>query len=88
MNVTDESLDDRIFDRDVERLVSKLGSRPVAEILREVGCRYLVRTMIHSRVKEYLGRLTPEMLAATGGDHLVRFRPFIIADNDEDGGAP
>jgi hypothetical protein len=44
--------------------------------------------MIHSRVKEYLARLTPEMLAATGGDRLVHFRPFMIVDNDEDGGGP
>jgi hypothetical protein len=88
MNVTDESRDDLIFDRDVERLVSRLGSRPVAEILREVGCRCLVRTMIHGRVKEYLARLTPEMLAAVGGDRLVQFKPFIIVDNDEGGDAP
>jgi hypothetical protein len=88
MNVTDESLDDLIFDHDVERLLSELGSRPVAEILREVGCRCLARTMIHSRVKEYLARLTPQMLAATGGDRLVHFRPFMIVDNDEDGGGP
>jgi hypothetical protein len=88
MNVTDESLDDLIFDRDVERLVSRLGSRPVAEILREVGCRCLVRTMIHGRVKEYLARLSPEMLTATGGDRLVHFRPFMVVDNDEDGSAP
>jgi hypothetical protein len=44
--------------------------------------------MIHSRVKEYLARLTPKMLAAAGGDRLVHFKPFIIVDNDEGGDAP
>ena len=67
----DDALDDLIFDRDVERLVNELGSRPVAEILREVGCRCLARTMIHGRVREYLARLTPEMLEATGADRFV-----------------
>jgi hypothetical protein len=68
MTVIDDTLGDLIFDHDVERLVNQLGSRPVAEILREVGCRYLARTLIHCRVKEYLARVDSAMLAVSGGD--------------------
>jgi hypothetical protein len=73
--MTNDVLDDLVFDHDVERLVDELGSRPVAEILREVGCCCLARTMIHGRVREYLARLDRAMLGATGGD---RFPPSPI----------
>jgi hypothetical protein len=75
----DDTLDDLVFDRDVELLVNELGARPVAEILREIGARCSARTLIHLRVRQYLDRLDRRTLAAVGGArfpspivHLVR----------------
>jgi hypothetical protein len=57
------------FARDVEA-IRRLGPRPIAELLAEIGRAFLFRSDIDSAVTRYARRLTPEMLAATGGDRM------------------
>jgi hypothetical protein len=47
----------------------RLGARPVAELLDEI-CQHhpQIAADIDRRLARYVGRLTPELLAATGGD--------------------
>jgi hypothetical protein len=62
----------------LSRQVHALGPRVVAELLAELGARYLIRTPIEALLERYAA-LDPAALAAVGGDrmppppiHLVR----------------
>jgi hypothetical protein len=48
----------------------RLGPRVLAELLAEIGARYLIRQPIEARVDEYLDRVDPVTLAAVDGDRL------------------
>src|SRR4051812_4236975 len=60
-------LADLRFEREVEALC-RLGPRAVAELLARIGRDYLIRTAIDQLVADSARRLTPELLAALGGD--------------------
>jgi hypothetical protein len=59
-----------IFDRRVDHVVRRLGSRAVAELLRKIGQKHMARTSIDIELERF-ARLTPEMLEVTGGDRLA-----------------
>jgi hypothetical protein len=68
-----------VFDRLVDRLVRRLGTRAVAELLRRLAQKHMIRTSIDTELERFVEHLTPGMLEATGGDrnrptpiHLVR----------------
>ncbi len=56
--------------RDVERILA-LGSRPIIELLIEIGEQRLCRTYLEQRVKRY-SEIDPEHVAALGGDRFPR----------------
>jgi hypothetical protein len=57
------------FRHAVEQL-HRLGARPVAELLVELGARYLIRHPIETLVTSYLDRLDPRVVRALGADRL------------------
>ena len=57
------------FRRAVSRL-HRLGPRVFAELLAELGARYLIREPIERLIDDYLDRLEPAALAAAGGDRM------------------
>jgi hypothetical protein len=59
-------LSDLRFRRDVER-VHRLGPRVLAELLGELGGKYLIGTPIEALVREY-AKLDLGTLCALGGD--------------------
>ena len=59
-----------IFNRPVDQIVRQLGSRAVAELLRKLGQKHMIRTSIEAEVKEFVSRLSPEMLRVTGANRL------------------
>ncbi len=61
---------DSRFARDVERILA-LGSRPIIELLIEIGEQRLCRTYLEQRVRRY-SEIDPEHLAALGGDRFPR----------------
>jgi hypothetical protein len=67
MNIIDDVADSR-FDRKVRRVIRELGERALAELIREHCALTMTRTSFECRLDEYLERLAPEMLRATGGD--------------------
>jgi hypothetical protein len=68
-----EAVADLRFERQV-RLLHRLGPRPVAELLAELGAERNIQTIIDRKLARYT-KLTPEQLRATGGD---RFPPTPI----------
>ncbi len=59
--------------RDVERLC-RLGARPVYELLKDIGARRGIQTLIEDRAAVY-SNIDADRLAAVGGD---RFPPLPI----------
>ena len=55
------------FRHQVGRL-HRLGPRPMAELLAELGAERGIQTIIDRKLERYI-ELTPEQLKATGGDH-------------------
>jgi hypothetical protein len=41
------------------------------ELLEELGRDHMIRTAIEAAVRRYVARLTPELLAAAGGDRIA-----------------
>jgi hypothetical protein len=64
-----------VFDRRVDCLVRRLGSRAVAGLLRKLGQKHMIRTSIDAELEQLVTRLNPTMLAVTGGD---RFPPIPL----------
>ena len=65
-----EAVADLAFRRKVERILA-LGSRPIIELLIEIGEQRLCRTYLEQRVQRY-AEIDPEHLAALGGDRFPR----------------
>ena len=80
MNIIDD-VADKQFDRKVCRVIRELGERAMAELIREHCCRHTSRTSFETRLDEYLARLTPTMLAATGGDHFPAMSLHLVRDD-------
>ena len=64
------------FARDVERILT-LGSRPIIELLIEIGEQRLCRTYLEQRIRRY-AEIDPKHLAALGGDRFPR--PLLYDD--------
>jgi hypothetical protein len=81
-----EPLADHRFYHDVE-VLHRLGARAVYEALaqagRERGCRTYLETLVHA----YATRLSPELLAAAGGDRPLRL-PIHSINFDKQGSSP
>jgi hypothetical protein len=60
------------FRRAVEQF-HRLGGRALAELLAEIGAKFLIRQSIEDAVAGYVARLDPELLRVVGGD---RFPPI------------
>jgi hypothetical protein len=57
-----------VFDRRVDHLVRRFGSRTVAALLRKLGQKHMIRSSIDAELEELVTRLTSEMTEATGAD--------------------
>jgi hypothetical protein len=57
------------FWRALERFY-RLGPRALAELLAEIGARFLIWKPIEAAVARYVARLDPDVLQAIGGDQL------------------
>jgi hypothetical protein len=68
-----------VFDRRVDHLVRHLGARTVAELLRKIGQKHMIRTSIDAELERLVARLTPSMLDAAGGDRFPG-RPLYLVD--------
>jgi hypothetical protein len=58
------------FDRRVDHLVRRFGTRAVAALLRKLGQKHMIRTSIDLELEQLVTRPTPEMLGAAGADRL------------------
>jgi hypothetical protein len=67
-----------VFDRQVDHLVRRLGARTVAELLRRLGQKHMIRTSIDIELERLVTRLTPEMLEVTGGDQFPAVPPHLV----------
>jgi hypothetical protein len=67
-----------VFDRRVDHLVRRMGARAVAEFLRKIGQKHMIRTSIDAELGRLVARLTPEMLEATGGDQFPAIPIHIV----------
>jgi hypothetical protein len=67
------------FRRGVAKL-HRLGARALAELLAEIGARYLIRQPIEELVDNYVTRLDPVVLRQLGGDSLPLGPPCLIKD--------
>jgi hypothetical protein len=65
-----DHLADQRFARSVERLIA-LGARGVSELFAEIAAERLIRTLIETKLDDYIHRLEavdPEILTVLGGD--------------------
>jgi hypothetical protein len=52
--MTSLDLREIIFNRRVDQLVRQLGSRAVAELLRKLGQKHLIRTSIDAELEQFV----------------------------------
>lgn len=71
---TPTNLSEIRFRRTLERF-HRLGPRLLAELLAELGARFLIRQPIEAAVARYVARLDPDLLQAVGGDQLPPIPP-------------
>jgi hypothetical protein len=79
-------LADLRFSRDVEAL-HRLGPRAVYEFLVELGRERFIRTDLEQRARRW-ARISPAMLAATGGDRFPHAPIHAVPPASRDAGSP
>jgi hypothetical protein len=77
MRAQEQALADLRFARNVDALW-KLGPRPLYELLAEFGRERLLRACIEVKVRRYVDRLSPELLASIGADRFPLAPPRHI----------